>query len=228
DPQRENRQDEGRQYLEQLAPAMGNDYVLAFDGPVLPTPSWKFVAEVYDPNAAQFCIQKLIETAGAQAQRHGRPAPSLESTQVGSQTYYTIRAGEELVEVHYTFAEGYLIVGPSQAIVQETLRIHFSGDTLGRSAQFRALLPQDAGVNFSAVMYQNLAPVLQPLAGQLTASQFESLRTIAMGSKPSVVAVYGGADRIDLASSSNFFGIDLKAFTLGALLGGNRGTPPAN
>ena len=48
-----------------------------------------------------------------------------------------------------------------------------------------------------------------------------------MGSKPSVVAVYGGADRIDVASNGNFFGIDLKAFTLGTLLG-NRGTPAGN
>ena len=106
--------------------------------------------------------------------------------------------------------------------MQESLRIRAGGNTLGRSAQFRALLPQDGRVNFSAVMYQNLAPVLQPLAGQLTASQFQSLRTIAMEAKPTVVAVYGGANRIDVESSSNFFGIDLKAFTLGTLLGGKK------
>jgi ferric-dicitrate binding protein FerR (iron transport regulator) len=228
DSHAERPRDEGRQYVEQLAPALGNDYALAFDGPVLPTPSWKFVAEVYDPNAAEYCIEKLLELGAAHARQNGHSSPTLEKTQVGAQTYYTIRPGDGgVVEVHYTFAEGYVIAGPSQAILQEALRIHSSGDTLGRSAQFRSLLPQDPGVNFSGVMYQNLAPVLQPLAGQLTASQFESLRTIAMGSKPSVVAVYGSADRSDVASNGNFFGIDLKVFTLSTLLG-NRGTTVGN
>ncbi len=42
------------------------------------------------------------------------------------------------------------------------IAIHQNGNSLAHSAEFRALLPQDEHADVSAVLYQNLAPVIRP------------------------------------------------------------------
>ncbi|HUG53268.1 MAG TPA: FecR domain-containing protein, partial [Vicinamibacteria bacterium] len=44
---------------EDLAETLGGELALALDGPVLPTPAWKVVVEVYDPGRLQASIQTL-------------------------------------------------------------------------------------------------------------------------------------------------------------------------
>src|SRR5262249_25151797 len=43
-----------------LAETLGGEFLLALDGPLLPTPSWKMVAEVYDSARLQNTIERLI------------------------------------------------------------------------------------------------------------------------------------------------------------------------
>ena len=89
------------------------------------------------------------------------------------------------------------------------IAIHQNGNSLARSADFRALLPQDEQADVSAVLYQNLAPVIEPIAQQLSASQLQSLKQIAAETKPSIVCAYGENNAIRVASSSRLFGFDL-------------------
>ena len=42
----------------------------------------------------------------------------------------------------YTFANGYMIVAPNRALLLEALQTHDSGNSLARSAAFKALLPK--------------------------------------------------------------------------------------
>ena len=70
-----------------------------------------------------------------------------------------------LIEVNYTFTKGYMIVGPSRALIEQALQYHDSGTSLNRSAKFTAGLPADGNANFSALVYHNLAPLLQPFTG---------------------------------------------------------------
>ncbi|MBV8206147.1 MAG: FecR domain-containing protein, partial [Acidobacteria bacterium] len=206
------------QFITELAASLGGDMALALDGPVLPTPAWRLVAEVNDPQRAQYAIEQMLQyAAGAHPDR---PAPAIRSSTQSGQTFYTITvmAGQE---VDYTFADGYLVAGPSIALVMKSLNAHQNGNTLARSAAFRALLPEGPQLDFSAVAYQNLAPVIQPLAGQLPASTLQSLQTIAAGSKPSAVVAYGEPGSIEVQTSSKYFGFDLNTLALGALLGNN-------
>src|SRR5437660_11366427 len=69
--------------------------------------------------------------------------------------------------MNYVFANGYRIAGPTRALVGQALRYHDSGTTLKTSAKFTAGLPADGNVNFSAFVYQNLAPLVQPFANTL-------------------------------------------------------------
>src|SRR5262249_50295980 len=45
---------------EALASSLGGEFAIALDGPLMPVPSWKLVAEVYNPQAAQAALQQAI------------------------------------------------------------------------------------------------------------------------------------------------------------------------
>ena len=98
------------------------------------------------------------------------------------------------------------------------IAIHQNGNSLAHSADFRALLPQDEQADVSAVLNQNLAPVIKPIAQQLSASQLQSLQQIAAETKPSVVCAYGENNAIRVASSSRLFGFDLNTLALTTLM----------
>jgi hypothetical protein len=120
--------------------------------------------------------------------------------------------------VHYTFSDGYMVAAASQALVQESLRTRSKGDSISHSESFRALFPVDQHANVSGLIYQNLAPVIAPIAGQLSASQLQSMQTLVANSEPSIICAYGDENGIELSSSSKTLGLDLKTLTITALL----------
>jgi hypothetical protein len=109
-----------------------------------------------------------------------------------------------------------MVLAPKRALVMEALRTQASGNSLARSAAFRALLPKDANENYSAVAYQNLTPVLTPLLSQFTGESAEALRQLAADARPTIICARGEESRIDAASDSHLFGFDF--LTLGALI----------
>ncbi|HWS18152.1 MAG TPA: FecR domain-containing protein, partial [Candidatus Elarobacter sp.] len=206
-------------FHQDLADTLGGEVTVALDGPILPTPSWKIVAEVKDPGRLQSTIQQLVTDVN-QHERGEHAGLALDQNAANGLTFYTIRHldATKPFEATYTFTDGYMIVGPSRALVMNAIAIHQNGNSLAHSADFRALLPQDEQADVSAVLYQNLAPVIGPIAQQLSASQLQSLKQIAAESKPSVVCAYGENDAIRVASSSRLFGFDLNTLALTTLM----------
>jgi hypothetical protein len=204
-----------------LASALGGELTLALDGPVFPTPSLKAVVEVNDSGALQVAIDRLVRSFNGEAQKSNHPGITLNQVQVGGRTFYTIQSqGVGLsTEYDYTFADGYMIVAPSRALLLAALQTHANGASLARSASFRALLPSDNQANFSAMIYQNLSPILKPLASQLTSGQLALLQQLAADAKPSVFCAYGESDRIEVASSGKLFDLNPGLPTLIHLLG---------
>ena len=145
---------------------------------------------------------------------------ALEQQSANGLTFYTLPPldATKSVELTYTFADGYMILGPSRALVMNAITIHQNGNSLARSADFRALLPQDEHPDVSAVLYQNLAPVIAPIASQLSPSQLQSLQQLAAETKPSVVCAYGEDNAIRVATSSRLFGFDLNTLALSTLM----------
>ena len=205
-------------FKEDLANTLGGELVLALDGPVLPVPSWKAVIEVYDPVRLQQTFEQLI--ADVNSRLGPNPTLTLDKSEQDGLTYYSLHFtdGQKPVEVDYTFTDGYLVLGPSRAMVMGAVKIHQSGDSLAKSGEFHALLPADHYANVSALLYQNLAPVLGPIAQQLTPSQMQSWQRLAAETKPSLVCAYGEEDAIRVASNTRFFGMDLNTLALTALL----------
>jgi hypothetical protein len=204
-----------------LAAQFGGDAVIALDGPVLPTPAWKFVIEIHDANKLAASLQTLVESANREAQQHGKPGVALTSEDVNGQRYYALTKNDSKAKpVYYTFSSGYMIIGPDRATLMNTLRTRATGDSLARSGDFKAMLPKDDNANYSFIAYQNLAPILQPLLSAVDSDQAKVIQELAADSHPSAVCGWGRDSRIEAVSNSRLIGFDWMA--VGSLL--SRGT----
>jgi DNA-binding FrmR family transcriptional regulator len=212
----------GINFRDDLAANLGGDFLLALDGPVLPTPSWKAVIEVHNPQGLENTLERLAQSLRDQVQGTQTHPPAIESSQVGAQRFYSVQdltSGATVAQ--YVFSDGYMIVAPSRALLMEALHAHASGDSLARSTAFKGLLPKDENENYSAIGYQNLGPVLTPLLSQVSAESAQAIRQLAADSRPTAICAWGKDTRIEAASNSHLFGFDF--LTLGALTGsGNK------
>lgn len=205
----------GVSVLDDITAPLGGEVTIAFDGPVLPTPRWKAVFEVYDPATLQAAIATLVDTFNREA-NHPDGSFQLAKRQVGSQTYYTLRNQKHAnFEVDYTYVDSYLIAGPDIATLSRAILDRQAGNTLTHSPTFQALLPSDGYTNFSAIFYHNIGPVVGPLVeqikavGTLTAQQQQSIAMLQANTAPGLIYVYGEPERIVVASSTGFMGFDL-------------------
>jgi hypothetical protein len=201
--------------LDDITAPLGGEVAFAFDGPVLPTPRWKAVFEVYDPATLQSTIAKLVDSFNRERPPTEGPL-QLAKQQVGSQTYYSLRSQKQAhVEIDYTYVDSYLIAGPDVSTISQAIRDRQAGNTLTHSATFQALLPSDGYTNFSAIFYHNIGPVLGPLVdqvkavGTLTQQQQQSIAALQANTAPGLIYVYGEPERIAVASNSGFMGFDL-------------------
>ncbi len=200
-----------------LAANLGGDFLLALDGPVLPTPAWKLVVEVNNADHLENTLERLAKTLSNLGSGANQHQITIEPSTVGSQRYYAIRdLSSGLVKVNYTFVDGFLVVAPERALLIDALQIHASGNSLARSASFRSLLPHDQNENYSAIAYQNLSPVLTPLLSQFSGESADAIRRLAADSRPTVICAWGKDKGIEAASDSRLFGFDF--LTMGAIL----------
>jgi hypothetical protein len=219
-----------------LAASLGGEVALSLDGPLLPVPAWKLVAEVYDPPRLQSVFARLVAEANRNAATSGGPAIRMAQEIVDGRTYYSIDcpARGPLLAAHYTFADGYLIAAPTRALVKRALDLKAAGTSITRSATFMALTPRDHYANYSAVLYQNLGTSLGPLAGLL--SDMSGARAGHPGQpnpaeilgnlKPTLIAAYGARDRITVATSSDLLAGRLEALLTGDPAGWTAGNFP--
>jgi len=208
----------GVNVLNDLAAPLGGEVTFAFDGPVLPTPSWKLIFEVYDPTTLQSTIEKLVDSFNRQT-NNGRTL-QLTSKHVGSRTYYAISSrtanGPSLkAEIDYTFVDSYMVAASDIGTISRAIQSRDSGITLTHSQTFQSLLPSDGYMNFSAIFYHNIGPVVGPVAEQLKASgaltqqQRQSIDALTANSAPGLIYAYGEPDRIAVVTNTGFMGFDL-------------------
>jgi hypothetical protein len=172
-----------------LAAPLGNEFLVALDGPILPVPSWRVVIEVNDAARLQSSIENSIASANREAAQ-GKAA-SISSDVVDGRTFYRLSLGAGAPEIHYTYWCGYMVLGPQRTLVMESLDAHDSGNSLARSAAFRSKLPEGSDTA-SAFLYQNIGA----LAGNLPAS---GLSQALSKTGPTIVFLNGESDRLVLS-----------------------------
>ena len=215
----------GTQLQNELAGALGGEFTFAVDGPLMPVPSWKLIAEVYDPAKVQNALQKGIEMLNQTSDKPGGGAWHLSQETVDGRVYYGISGdGGPLMEAHYTFANGYFIAGPTRALVSRALQVKATGASVKHSAQFVGMIPRDHFANFSAVFYENLGTSLAPLASLMGAfsnggpQQQKALEGLS-NMRPTLIAAYGEPSALTIASGDNVLGAGLTNLMTGNLAG---------
>ena len=199
--------DHGLDLRKDFAAPLGGEYAFAIDGPILPTPSWKLVFEVNDPAHLQQAFEHVVDEVNKQMAKEGKGGLAWVRTDAGGHTYYTLRSTDFGVEVNYVFANGYMIAGPTRALVEQALKYHDSNVNLTHSGRFTAGLPADGNTNFSALVYHNLAPLVQPFANRIPDSaksgeQQKALADMAANMQPTLAYAYAFGDRIEFASNT--------------------------
>ena len=187
-----------------FAATLGGEFAFAIDGPLLPTPSWKVILEVYDAAKLQGTFERAIEKLNQFSALHGKGKLTLENAASGERTYYAIRSTDAGLEVHYTYANGYLVAAPSRALLEQSIANREAGNTLVRSSRFKSGLPQDGNTNFSAIFYHDLAPLMGPLAERLknAGGENNALGSIDTNAPPTLAYAYAQGDRITLAANT--------------------------
>ena len=190
-----------------IAAPLGGEFAFAIDGPLLPTPSWKLVFEVNDPAHLQQTLERMVGEVNKEVAKFGKGGMSWEQADMGGRIYYTLRSKDfGFLEVNYTYANGYLIVGPSRALVERSLRARENGLSLLRSQKFTAGLPADGNANFSAVFYHNIGGLvpagLASAADKLPSGPQQAVKSITADMPPTLAYAYAQGDSITFAANT--------------------------
>ncbi len=206
--------------LDDIAGTLGGEATLAFDGALLPVPSWKLAVEVQSPDRLQTAVETVLATAQAQFPDSNF---SVTSETVDGHVYYA--ASLDRFSLSYTYVDGYLLAGSTRALLMAAISNRAAALTLPRSDQFRAQMPLDGHQNFSGILYYNLGSVVGPLADQLKSSglltpeQETAIAGLTANRAPSLVYVYSGTDQILVGSRSGLLDLGLQA--MASLASGN-------
>lgn len=197
----------GVNVLRDLAAPLGGEFAFALDGPVLPTPAWKAIFEVYDATGLQSAIEWVVGEANRSVATNEPLGLRIDHEDVGGRTWYAIRSARLPVEVHYAFVDGYLVAAPSRGLVEAAIATRTSGASLPESPRFTALLPRDGEANFSVVAYQNLSALTSTPSPEAN----DALRRVLGDAPASLAYAYGEPDRIVAAGMrpNGLFGPEL-------------------
>ena len=197
--------DADRRFMDEVSGSLGGEVTMAMDGALLPTPAWVVAVELENAPRLQSAIEQLL--------------PSVKKEVADGRTYYSI--SETSMPVHYTFVEGYWLLGSTRAQLMRAISNRTAGLTLSRSPEFRAQMPQDGYTYFSGLMYYNFGSTLGPIVDQLKSTGMLTAQTQAQADSlmanraPSLIYVYGETDRIQVGSRSTLFQMGLQALMAG-------------
>lgn len=201
--------DHGLDIRKDIAAPLGGEFAFAIDGPILPTPAWKMVFEVHDSDHLQRTLEHIVGEINKEAAKFGKGGLVWDRAEVSGRAYYTLKSADFGVEVNYTYVNGYVVMGPSRAMVARSVQMQEQGYTLLRSQRFTAGLPADGKPNFSALFYHNLAPLVQPFAerlansaGSLPQEQQQAIKSMAADMPPTLAYAYAQGDSITFAANT--------------------------
>src|SRR6266850_4958107 len=110
--------DHGLDIRKDIAAPLGGELAFAIDGPILPTPSWKMVFEVNDSQHLQQTLERIVGEINKEAARFGKNGLVWDLGEIGGRNYYTLKSADfGVLEVNYTYVNGYVVMGPSRAMV---------------------------------------------------------------------------------------------------------------
>ena len=208
---------------EALGKSLGGEFAIALDGPAIPVPSWRLVAEAYDPAAVESGLEQAVEQYNQAAQSNGDQPLELTQEEADGKTFHHLAVANSgpLMVFWWTFSDGYLVAAPARGQVEKALQVKAQQNSIVRSARFTSMMPENHHANFSGVLFENLGTTLQPLTSLLSgmAPQGSGGRNplAQLGNlKPYLIRAYAGDDKLTFATNGDVLGP-----AVGALMSGD-------
>jgi ferric-dicitrate binding protein FerR (iron transport regulator) len=152
------RAETGLDPLEDLARPLGQEFAIALDGPALPVPSWKLILEVYDPLAVENALEVLVTRLNESARERGETVTlRIHLIENGGRIFRSIAAEGRREAAWFVFDRGYLVAGPSRAVVEDALARRASGAHLASSPRFLRAIAEGGRSEFTAIAWERLA-----------------------------------------------------------------------
>ncbi|MGH9522200.1 MAG: hypothetical protein ACRD3E_06685 [Terriglobales bacterium] len=172
---------------------LGGELALELDA-ITPAPVWKAMLRVDDPVRLQRTITTLLASA---------PFKPEQVVNAGV-TYHklALSSGPKPTEIAYAFVDNYLVIGSSTATAFDAVRLHRSGESLGKSKRFLDSLPPGHAAGASALIYQDPMAMAAFQAKNATPDMTATLAKISGQNTPAVMAAYAEEKSIRGASTS--------------------------
>lgn len=197
----------GLDVRDDLAASLGGEALFAIDGPVLPSPAWKVILEVYDETRLQTAIEYLANSINARsAPEEGQNRLALYAEEVGGHTLYTLQALRTGSSISYLFARGYMIAAPDYSAISRALQYQSSGYSLAHSPDFMAALPSGTSVDLSAFYYHDFRSVLDSVRQTASAAGLDTHEWTSFlegNSSPFMTSICRTDSELIISSNSN-------------------------
>ena len=187
---------------------LGGEITLELDSLSQTVPVWKAILQVNHPDHLQTTLSTLLATAKIAA----------EQSMDDGVTYHTLRipSGQKTTEIGYAFVDGYLVVASSRETVSEAVRLHRSGEVLGKSKKFLASLPPGRLAEVSALLYEDPIAMAAMNLRRISPDLADSISQVSGESTPVAVCAYGEESAIREVSRSG--GVDVGVILVGAAI----------
>jgi hypothetical protein len=185
---------------EDFAASLGGEATIALDGPMLPVPSWKLIVEIYDPETFIHALGRAVTEINVLMTSRGEGGVTLESEDLGGRTFYTLKLVDRGFEIVFATVDGYLLVAPSSALIEQAIQYRATGVNLPNSPAFRALLPDSGWTDCSALVYRDLDSLVDALPTEMI-EEFGVSEVLQDGLSTGLVSVFGGDDRVTVSAT---------------------------
>lgn len=125
---------------------------------------------------------------------------AFEVSEGSGRTFYTIRREGLDHQAVFTTIDGYLVVAPSRALIEQSIAYRASNVTLAGSGAFQALLPDNAYADCSALVYRDLGSLIDAIPPEML-GELEFADALSDGLSQGLVCVFGEDDRITASAT---------------------------
>lgn len=145
-----------------LLKGLGGEIDIAVENPLLPIPNIKIVVEMADRKAIEEGLARLTEAIRQKWDATGTLS-YLEQTEYRGYTVNTIYVTGLPINLSYAFVNDYLVMGPGKAFVESSIEVYASRRSIANDSRMISLLPGKADMNFSFLVYQDIAKAIPSL-----------------------------------------------------------------
>ncbi len=188
-------------FKEDLFRHLGGEITYEVDSVKPPSPVWKAILRVSDPDRLQKTLSTFLAAMHVGAQE----------SEEGGVTYHTLQISSphKTIEVTYVFVDEYLVIASSRETVAEAIRLRQTGESLAKSQKFLASLPPGHGSEASALLYEDPVAVAALTLRQAFPQMEQSLSQRTAETNSTVIAGYGEESALREVSRSG--GVDAGA-----------------